>query len=196
MRGRPRRRTRVSEMYHGVIPCQGQETTHATDPATRVMIGAPPEARDISIRRLDLHLTPQGHLVCEAADGAPDMGKAVAARLGAAFARGSGQGLLQLGGGEVGQALPPAFVCWRAFASRYVATLCQHGVGTDMVAAAPAMAPEVPPPDEGELVSLVLTAPMMAGAEYLTPDVLRVQWAEMGRAMAACLAIAGPDLQR
>jgi len=103
--------------------------------------------------------------------------------------------LLQLGGGEVGQALPPVFVWWRGFASRYVTALCQHSVGMDVAAAAPARATEVPPPDEGELVSLVLTAPMMAGAEYLTPDVLRAQWAEMGRAVAACLAIAGTDLQ-
>ena len=123
------------------------------------------------------------------------MDKAVAARLGTAFARGSGHGLLQLGGGEVGQALPPVFVWWRGFASRYVAALCQHGVGADMAAASPATAPEVPPSDAGELISLVLTAPMMAGAEYLTPDVLRLQWAEIGRAVAACLAIAGVDLQ-
>ena len=182
-------------MFPGVIACQGQETTHATDLTTRVMIVAHPEVHDISTCRLGLHLTPQGHLVCEAADGAPDMDKAIAARLGAAFARGSGQGLLQLGGGEVGQALPPVFVWWRGFASRYVTALCQHSVGMDVAAAAPARATEVPPPDEGELVSLVLTAPMMAGAEYLTPDVLRAQWTEMGQAMAACLAIAGTDLQ-
>ena len=141
---------------------------------------------------LGLRLTPQGHLGCEAADGAPDMDAAAAARIGAAFVGGSGQGLLRLGAGEVGQALPPIFVWWRGFASRYVAALCLHGGGT---AAASVVVPEVPPPSEGELVSLVLTAPMMVGAEYLTPDVLRALWAELGQAVAASLATAGTGLQ-
>ena len=145
--------------------------------------------------RLGLRLTPQGHLLCEAADDAPDMDEAAAARLGEAFARGSGQGLLRLGAGEVGQALPPVFVWWRGFATRYVAALCQHGAGTEMEAAASAVVPEVPAPSEGELVSLVLTAPMMAGAEYLTPDVLRALWAELGQAVAASIATAGTGLQ-
>jgi hypothetical protein len=81
------------------------------------------ETSEIFSRRLGLRLTPQGHLVCEAADGAPDMDEAAAARLGEAFARGSGQGLLRLGAGEVGQALPPIFVWWRGVAARYVAAL-------------------------------------------------------------------------
>jgi superfamily II DNA or RNA helicase len=142
--------------------------------------------------RLGLRLTPQGHLVCEITDGAPEMDAAAAARLGEAFARGSGQGLLRLGAGEVGQALPPVFVWWRGFASRYAAALCLHGGGTE---AAPAVVPKIPAPGEGELVSLVLTAPMMAGAEYLTPDVLRALWSELGQAMAASLAVAGTGLQ-
>jgi superfamily II DNA or RNA helicase len=153
------------------------------------------ETSEIFSRRLGLRLTPQGHLVCEAADGAPDMDEAAAARLGEAFARGSGQGLLRLGAGEVGQVLPPVFVWWRGFAMRYVAALCRHGAGTEMQAAASAVVPEVPAPSEGELVSLVLTAPMMAGAEYLTPDVLRALWAELGQAVAACIATAGTSLQ-
>ncbi len=152
-------------------------------------------ASEIFSSRLGLRLTPQGHLGCEAAGGAPDMDAAAAARIGGAFAGGSGQGLLRLGAGEVGQALPPMFVWWRGFASRYVAALCLHGGGTEVEAAASVVVPEVPPPSEGELVSLVLTAPMMAGAEYLTPDVLRALWAELGQAVAASLATAGSGLQ-
>ena len=136
---------------------------------------------------LSLRLTPQGHLVCEPAEDTPAMDAAAAARLGEAFAHGSGTGLLHLGAGEVGRALPPVFVWWRGFAARYVAALCLHG------ATASAGMPEVPPPGEGELASLVLTAPMMAGAEYLTQDMLRALWAEIGR--AAALAAAGTDLQ-
>jgi superfamily II DNA or RNA helicase len=145
--------------------------------------------------RLSLRLTPQGHLGCEVADGVPDMDAATAVRIGEAFARGSGQGLLRLGAGEVGQALPPSFVWWRGFASRYVAALCVHGGGTEVEAAASVVMPEVPAPTEGELVSLVLTAPMMAGAEYLTAEVLRALWVELGQAVGASLATAGTGLQ-
>ena len=116
------------------------------------------------------------------------MDEAVAARLGEAFALGSGHGLLRLGAGEVGQALPPVFVWWRGFAARYVTALCVQGVGTTGEAVAAAAIPDVPTPSEGELATLVLTAPMMAGAEYLTTDVLRALWAEIGQAVSASVA--------
>ena len=54
----------------------------------------------------------------------------------------------------------------------------------------------MPPPDAGELASLVLTAPMMAGAEYLTEAVLLALWDEMALAFAAALAASGTGLQR
>ena len=49
-----------------------------------------------------LRLTPQGRLVWYADDDAPSLNEAAATRLGDAFAQGNGQGLLQLGAGEVG----------------------------------------------------------------------------------------------
>ncbi len=140
--------------------------------------------------RLALRLTPHGHLVCETTDDAPGLDEAVAARLAAAFARGGGPGLLQLGAGEVGQALPPVFVWWRGFAARYVAGLCLHEPGTQT-----GVLPDIPAPTEADLASLVLTAPMMTGAEYLTPDVLRGLWTGLAAATGAALAAAGSDLQ-
>ncbi len=139
---------------------------------------------------LALRLTPHGHLVCETTGDAPGLDEAVAARLAGAFARGSGPGLLQLGAGEVGQALPPVFVWWRGFAARYVAALCMHEPGTET-----AVLPDVPAPTEADLASLVLTAPMMTGAEYLTADVLRALWAGLAAASSAALAAAKTDLQ-
>jgi non-specific serine/threonine protein kinase len=132
-----------------------------------------------------LRLTPLGHLVCERRAESPDMDEAIAARLTEAFARGSGHGLLRLGAGEVGQHLPPVFVWWRGFAGRYVAALCLRETAdtTDM-----------PPPNEAELAELVLTAPMMAGAEYLTQTVLGDLWRDIGRAISGALA-AGGDVQ-
>lgn len=158
----------------------------------------PPASRqqaDTTVGRLRLRLTPHGHLLCEQADDAPDMDEVMAARLSEAFVQGGGLGLLRLGAGEVGQTLPPVFVWWRGFATRYVAALCLNGAGTMGDGAAPAAVPEISAPPEGDLANLVLTAPMMVGAEYLTPDVLRALWAEMAGAVSAALAITGTDLQ-
>ena len=60
--------------------------------------------------RIQLRLTPRGHLLLEEAVDAPSLDDKVAARLAEAFGRGTGYGLLQLGAGEIGQSLPPAFV--------------------------------------------------------------------------------------
>ena len=129
---------------------------------------------------LRLRLTPHGHLLCEPSTDMPGLDEAVATRLGEAFARGSGDGLLRLGAGEVGQVLPPVFVWWRDFASRYVAALCGQAANTGGEQTPPA----IPAPAEAELASLVLTAPMMPGAEYLTPEVLRNLWAAIGTSLA------------
>ena len=137
---------------------------------------------------LGLCLTPHGHLVLEQAQDTPGLDGAVAARLTPAFAKGSGPGLMQLGAGEVGQALPPVFVWWRAFAARYVAALCLHPPS-------PSTLPNIAAPDAAELASLVLAAPMMPGAEYLSSDVLLALWAELAAAAAMALAAAGTDLQ-
>ena len=50
-----------------------------------------------------LRLTPQGRLVLEPAPEAAAVEPEVARRIAAGFERGSGHGLLRLGGGEVGQ---------------------------------------------------------------------------------------------
>ncbi len=104
------------------------------------------------------------------------LGDRVAERLTEAFAGGAGAGLMQLGAGEVGQALPPLFLWWRGFASRYVAALC--------ILTSDDSLPAVPPPTAAELAELVLTAPPMPGAEYLTADLLTDLWHEIGAAFA------------
>ncbi|MDR3535308.1 MAG: SNF2 helicase-associated domain-containing protein, partial [Acetobacteraceae bacterium] len=148
----------------------------------------PPET---SLSRLGLRLTPHGRLVAEPADDAPALDPGLAASLSDAFVRGSGHGLLQLGAGGVGRVLPPAFVWWRSFAARYVAALCLHAAGAEAGAALP----DLPAPDAAERASLVLTAPMMPGAEYLTPDMLRTLWDATAAACALALAEAQTDLQ-
>ena len=55
--------------------------------------------------------------------------------------------------------------------------------------------PSVPAPTAAKLSSLALTVPMMAGAEYLSQDVLLALWDEMERAFTASLASAKVGLQ-
>jgi superfamily II DNA or RNA helicase len=130
-----------------------------------------------------LRLTPHAHLVFEDSADAPALDTRVAARLADAFSRGSGEGLLRLGAGEVGQALPPLFLWWRGFATRYVAALCLQPSA------------EITPPTDAEFASLVLTAPMMPGSEYLTTNALHMLWQAIAAALAASLAAAKTDLQ-
>ncbi|MFC1457147.1 DEAD/DEAH box helicase [Microvirga arabica] len=145
--------------------------------------------------RMQLRLTPRGHLWLEEAVDAPTLDDKVAARLAETFGRGIGYGLLQLGAGEIGQSLPPAFIWWRDFAVRYVEAVCLYGSGGAGEKSSPAALATIAPPAEAELATLVLTAPMMPGAEYLTVDILRKLWADLGTAFTASFAAAGTDLQ-
>ncbi len=137
-----------------------------------------------SPNRLSLRLTPNGRLKLEQADDAPPLDDAVASRLIEAFAQDSGAGLLRLGACEVGRSLPPTFAWWRDFASRHVIALCGQATVTAVAA-----------PSAADLASLVLTAPMMAGAEYLSADVLLGLWRALGQAFETAYAASGLDLQ-
>jgi hypothetical protein len=143
--------------------------------------------------RLGLRLTPHGRLSVEDQDHGPEIDAATSVRLIDAFARGTGYGLVWLGAAEVGQALPPLFAWWRDFAALYVGSLCLHTSG--MEAEESRKLPNLPAPTAAELSSLVLTAPIMQGAEYLTEEVLLALWDEMERAFAASLAAARVGLQ-
>ncbi len=116
-------------------------------------------------------LTPHGRLLLTSTDDAPVMLYETAERLRVAFARGAGHGLLQLGAGEVGTALPPLFGYWREFAARYVTAVCtlpDIGVGHAL--------PPIPAPPTADLESLAASAPPMTGAEYLSAAVLASLW--------------------
>ncbi|HEY3444897.1 MAG TPA: DEAD/DEAH box helicase [Myxococcales bacterium] len=135
--------------------------------------------------RLRPLLTPHGRLSL-AEDGAcPPLPADLAARLLAAFGRGSGHGLLQLGAGEVGQPLPPELSYWREFAARYVSLLCaQPAEGAPPPVAAPT-----------DLARLADVAPPMTGAEYLTAEVLGALWEDLDAALRVELAESRQALQ-
>ncbi|MGH9448786.1 MAG: SNF2 helicase-associated domain-containing protein, partial [Terriglobia bacterium] len=135
-------------------------------------------------------LTPHGRLTLGETDDTPALERDLAQRLESAFARGSGHGLLQLGAGEVGTTLPPAFSYWREFGARYVTGLCTlpDGEGSQPSARVP-----LPPGDEvGRLAS---AAPLMTGAEYLTADTLRTLWQELDGAFTLELSESKSSVQ-
>jgi superfamily II DNA or RNA helicase len=117
----------------------------------------------------------------------PDLG----ARLEAAFARGSGHGLLALGADQVGRVLPPVLSYWRDLGAAYVTALCAlPGIGDGRTQ------PMVPPPGNGALERMAAAAPPMVGAEYLTAPMLAGLWQELGAALDAELAQAGLTVQQ
>ena len=131
------------------------------------------------IGSLSLTLTPQGHLRLMADAEAPLLAADLADRLAAAFDRGDGHGLLQLGAREVGAALPPDLAYWRDLAARYITALCATPEdGQPAVAAL----------DDATIGSLVADAPPMRGAEYLSPEILAALWARIDAAAGEALA--------
>lgn len=130
---------------------------------------------------LALSLTPHGRLLLsESADGTA-VDADLVRRLRVAFDRGSGHGLLQLGAAEAGASLPIEFSYWREFAARYVGVLCTHPDPD-------AREVRIPAPPEGDLERLVLEAPPMTGAEYLTSAVLASLWQDLDTAFGVELA--------
>ena len=128
--------------------------------------------------RLTVALTPHGRLPLVPSDDAPELAPELAQRLTTAFARSSGHGLLQLGGAEIGQPLPPAFSYWRELGSRYVTALCTRPGTT-------AKHEPVPPPDIADLEALALGAPAMPGAEYINAKSLDALWRDIDAAFAS-----------
>jgi len=135
-----------------------------------------------------LALTPRGHLLWTGAEDAPQPPAAHWRTLEGAFARGSGHGLLELGAGEIGTALPAGVSYWRDFAARFVTTICTR---PDLEAD---HAP-IPAPVLGELEALAAAAPPMDGAEYLTASVLETLWTEIAEAFRSELAESKTSVQ-
>ena len=132
-----------------------------------------------------LVLTPHGHLRLAPSPDAQPLSEDLQQRLTAAFDRGTGQGLLQLGGGEVATALPAVFAYWREFAVRYVTAVCTSAQAAEgAVIAAP-----------DNLSAIAAAVPPMAGAEYLTEAVLQSLWQDLDTALHGELAASKRTLQ-
>ncbi|MCC7414269.1 MAG: DEAD/DEAH box helicase [Gammaproteobacteria bacterium] len=137
-----------------------------------------------------LALTPHGRLQLVQEADAVALAVTSGVRLEAAFARGTGHGLLALGAAEVGTILPAVFSWWRAFAARYVTALCarpETGERTEWQA--------LPVPPADDLDALAAGAPLMTGGEYLNRDVLASIWQAIDTAFAVELADSGASVQ-
>src|SRR6266581_6461634 len=135
-------------------------------------------------------VTPHGRLTMIQADDGPILDPGLAGRLRDAFARGSGHGLLQLGAGEVGTALPPVLSYWRELGTRYVTALCTLPDAEERGARV-----NVPFPPDEELEPLASAAPPMIGAEYVTAAVLHGLWDEINGAFGTELSESGGTVQ-
>ncbi len=124
-----------------------------------------------------LSLTPHGRLLIVSDSTAHRLEAGLTERLQAAFARGSGHGLLFLGVDEAGTTLPPVFSWWREFGARYITALCTQPEADTAQPKFRLAAPSIQ-----ELEEIALSAPPLTGAEYLTPAVLQSLWQELDAA--------------
>ena len=121
---------------------------------------------------LQLAVSPAGHLHLEVLSGAGGLpAPAVIARIGAAFERGAGHGLLDLG--SVSGALPPSLAFGREFAHIFMTRLCAI---PDLASAWETLDMPAPHP---ELAQLLAGAPPLIGAEYLDLACLERWWIEV-----------------
>jgi len=134
--------------------------------------------------RLAPSLSPTGRLSAVVDAEAPELDAAVARRLSEAFARGSGEGLLQLGACEVGTPLPAAWSYWRELGGRLVtAWRTQGDEAGDFRPALPA-----------DLDALAAAAPPMPGGEYLGAASLAPLWSSLADAFDAARVASGDSL--
>ena len=117
---------------------------------------------------LALGLLPSGHLHCFPSIADDTTGKAIhSAAIGNAFARSMGEGLFTLAARKSGTDLSISLRYWRNFACKYLSERC-------LMAQADSQQPEsIEPLTTTESLSLLMSAPPMRGAEYLSAGVLQ-----------------------
>ena len=141
---------------------------------------APAQGMDVR----SIRLTPHGQLLFAGIQGSAAV-EAVAERIGTAFTRGPGHGLIALALDATAVALPFDLAFWRDFAAQFVTALCAR---PERAEASKAAAIDLAAPGSAELATLADDAPPMHGGEYLTPSLLVDLWRCMCSALAAELA--------
>ena len=83
------------------------------------------------------------------------------------FSKSDAAGLVALAGQKLTVEADPSVGFWKSFSTQFLRTLCHIPEDEEL---------EIPPPSAIELAEIVLNAPPMRGAEYLSPDVLSNLW--------------------
>ena len=118
-----------------------------------------------------LSLSPHGRLFVKAT---PEDQESLSRKTIKAFTESTAHGILHLATTELQTSLPSDFSFARDLGRTYLTRLCH----------VPELAgqsefPSIPPPDEGELATMVLSAPPMLGLEYLNTDLLKIWWTDL-----------------
>jgi non-specific serine/threonine protein kinase len=122
---------------------------------------------------------PSGALLVElAADDAAGLSAAARARVAAAFERGGGHGLLDLGTTELDAALTPPLAFLRDLGRAFVTRL---RAVPDLEERRERVEVDCPADERGRLAGAV---PPMPGAEYVDAEWIAARWAEIGRAFS------------
>ncbi len=116
----------------------------------------------------DIGLLPSGHLhgFSSAAANITDNREQITT-IEQAFSRGTGEGLFSLAAIKSNADLSPSLQYWRSFASQYLSERCL------LTPAEPHQPDPIEPFTDGETGPLLLSAPPMRGAEYLSAEVLQ-----------------------
>ena len=129
----------------------------------------------------DLGLLPSGHLYCFPAEADGATGNPINSAIGKAFSRSAGEGLFTLAARKGGTDLSSSLQYWRTFARSYLRERCL------LTQATPEQPDPIKPLTTTETLPLLLSAPPMRGAEYLSSVVLQDIWSTLDT--WACLQI-------
>ena len=133
----------------------------------------------------DLGILPSGHLHCFPAEVDGTTGNPVNSAIGKAFSRSAGEGLFTLAGRKSGTELSPSLQYWRTFACSYLRERCH------LTQATPEQPDPIEPLTAAETLPLLLSAPPMRGAEYLSAAVLQDIWSILDTWVCLQIRVAG-----
>ena len=132
------------------------------------------------------YLTPHGRLCLRVSDEIPGAAPEFIRDMQESFTRGTGHGLLHLGGKGPGMTLPPLWAYWRDQGLNYITEVCTIPGPEN-----PASMPEVKAPGDDYFKGRSAAAPVMSGSEYISPDLLKAFWKQTDTAFREELAGSG-----
>ncbi|HEX3443244.1 MAG TPA: SNF2 helicase-associated domain-containing protein, partial [Chthoniobacterales bacterium] len=140
---------------------------------------------------MNLSISPHGRLFLETASAdEPPSEEALPKRIIEAFSDNPSSGILYLSMTELQTSLPAEFSFARDFGRAYLTQLCHTPEITGQ-----AEFPPVPPPTDGELEVMALSAPPMRGLEYLNAEMLTGWWTDLDALMRKEVRASGRGVQ-